>query len=146
MAGCSNRSLVEKLGIKEGFRVAFVEPPEDYQITLGSLPPDVVEVRPSEVGLNFVQCFVRRLFDLEKFLPKLKKNLRFDGMLWISWPKGSSGVATDVNENAVREVALKNGLVDVKVCAVDETWSGLKLVYRVKDRGPASGKKSNVEG
>ncbi len=145
MAGYSPRSLVDKLGIKEGFRVALVEPPEGYRTILGVLPEGTVEVLSSETDLNFVQCFARRRLDLEKLLPKLKSKIRFDGMLWISWPKGSSGVATDVNENVVREIALKNGLVDVKVCAVDETWSGLKLVYRTKDRVPAPGRKSKSE-
>ena len=72
---------------------------------------------------------------LETGFAQLKKNLAMNGCLWISWPKGASKIKTDVNENVVREIALKNGLVDIKVCAVDDVWSGLKLVFRLKDRG-----------
>ena len=139
MAGYSNRSLVEKLGIKEGFKVAFVEPPEDYRATLGELPKGVTSTGSRSAarldgGLDFIHCFSRSRKDVESKIARLKRRLAPAGMLWVSWPKGSSGVKTDLSENAIREVALKNGLVDVKVCAVDETWSGLKLVYRLKDR------------
>jgi hypothetical protein len=83
--------------------------------------------------MSFIDI-VTGIFAVVKRVPALRSCLAQSGMLWISWPKGSSGVATDLNENVVREIGLGNGLVDVKVCAVDETWSGLKFVYRVKDR------------
>ncbi len=139
MAGYSKRSLVEKLGIKEGFKITFVNPPEDYLATLGTLPKGVESLGPAAAAsigatLDFIQCFSRTKQDVESKITRLKRRLVPNGMLWISWPKGSSRVETDLNENIVREIALKNELVDVKVCAVDETWSGLKLVRRVKDR------------
>ncbi len=133
-AGYSKRPLVQKLGIKPGARVAILNPPADYRRTLRPLAPKVA-VGPSLAGPHeFIHFFTSEKRDLEAQFPALKKALTKDGALWVSWPKGSSGVSTDVNENVVREVALANGLVDVKVCAVDETWSGLKLVYRLRDR------------
>jgi len=133
-AGYSRRSLVEKLGIKAGFAVAFVDSPSDFHATLGRLP-ERVTVRKGHAGsLDFIHFFSKDRREVEGKLPRLKQQLLPDGMLWVSWPKGSSGVKTDLNENTIRAIALKNGLVDVKVCAVDDTWSGLKLVYRLKDR------------
>ena len=139
MTGYSRRSLVEKLGIKEGFRIAIFSAPENYAATLGRLPKDVVlmdSVRAPHASpsLDLIHCFVKNKEDLKARISALKQKISPDGVLWISWPKGSSGVSTDLNENVVREIGLKNGLVDVKVCAVDETWSGLKFVYRLKDR------------
>jgi hypothetical protein len=84
--------------------------------------------------LDFIQFFSSRRSHLDEQFPKLKASLSPSGMLWVSWPKGSSGVPTDLTENVVRDIGLTNGLVDVKVCAVDETWSGLKFVFRLKDR------------
>jgi len=83
---------------------------------------------------DFIHFFATRRRQLEQKFAALKKALAKDGMLWISWPKGSSGVATDLNENVVREIGLARGLVDVKVCAIDSVWSGLKFVYRLRDR------------
>ena len=139
MAGYSKRSLVEKLGIKEGFKITFVNPPERYLATLGTLPKGVESLGPASAAkpggaLDFIHYFSRTKQDVESKIARLKRRLVPSGMLWISWPKRSSRVETDLNENIVREIALKNGLVDVKVCAVDETWSGLKLVYRLRDR------------
>jgi len=138
MAGYSKRSLVQKLGIKEGFRIALVNPPDNYSATLGPLPKGVVVTGPRAMrraaSLDFIHLFSQERSDLEKRLSMLKQSMSPMAALWVSWPKGSSGVQTDLNENRVREIALKNGLVDVKVCAVDETWSGLKLVYRRRDR------------
>ena len=87
-----------------------------------------------EGPLDFIHFFTRKREDLEEGFPRLKRELSQKGMLWVSWPKGSSRVETDLDENVVREVGLKNGLVDVKICAVDETWSGMKFVYRLRDR------------
>jgi len=133
-AGYSKKSLVEKLGIKEGFAISIIGAPEDYAATLGKLPSGVKQTKKLEGPLDFVQFFCSKRAQLEENFRRLKGALSTSGMLWVSWPKGSSGVPTDLTENVVREIGLKNGLVDVKVCAVDETWSGLKFVYRIKDR------------
>jgi hypothetical protein len=133
-AGYSKRPLVEKLGIKPGARVAILSPPRGYRQTLGPLPPKVAATSSLAGPHDFIHIFVTEKRDLEAQFSTLKKALAKDGALWVSWPKGSSGFATDVSENVVRDVALSNGLVDVKVCAVDEVWSGLKLVFRLKDR------------
>ena len=133
-AGYSKRTLVEKLGIKPGARVLLIDAPEDYLETLDELPPRTHIVDDLEAQLDFIQYFTKDLNGLELAFPDLKNSLKEDGMIWISWPKGASKVKTDLNENIIREIGLKNNLVDVKVCAVDEIWSGLKFVYRVKDR------------
>jgi hypothetical protein len=133
-AGYSKRSLPDKLGIKDSFKIALVGAPERYDTALGI--PRAIVMRSERLGgpLDFVQFFCKEKQELEKRFPTLKQALAPDGMLWVSWPKRSSGVKTDLNENIIRGVGLKNGLVDVKVCAVDETWSGPKFVYRSKDR------------
>ena len=127
MAGYSTRSLKDKLGIKDGATACVVKAPTGYLASLG-----VTNTRKG--SYDFVQFFAKSIKELEIFFPVLKKRLRPDGMLWISWPKKTSGVETDLNENVVRDIGLKHGLVDVKVAAVDETWSGLKFVYRLADR------------
>ena len=134
MAGYSGTPLVKKLGIKPGHRVAFIAAPRNYVATLGKLPPEVSVSRAPNGTLDFIQLFVRNRSELESELPRAQGVLAQDGMLWISWPKQASGIRTDLNENTIREFALACGLVDVKVCAVDDTWSGLKLVYRLRDR------------
>ena len=134
MAGYSKRSLVDRLGIKEGLRVAILGAPVDFARTLGELPRQVKPGKDLRGEKDFLQFFAKSRIELEQKFPALKSCLAPTGMLWISWPKGSSGVRTDLNENVVREIGLSNGLVDVKVCAIDETWSGLKFMYRVKDR------------
>jgi hypothetical protein len=108
--------------------------PRGYRATLGALPPGVTTTETLRGTLPFIHFFTKQRAALESRFPMLKRALATDGVLWISWPKQSSGVVTDVSENDVRDVALANGLVDVKVCAVDEVWSGLKLVRRLKDR------------
>lgn len=135
MPGYSKRSLVDKLGIKPGASVLILGAPPGYAKTLGSLPKDVAVAKTPKPGLDFIHLFTTKRADLERRFAALHKALAPAGMLWISWPKQASGVATDVTEDVVREVALARGLVDVKVCAVDDTWSGLKLVRRLKDRG-----------
>ena len=139
MAGYSKRTLQEKLGIKEGARIAFVRAPEGYSDTLGPLPTGATVRAGKAESLDLIQYFTTRRADLERGIGGMKSRLQPAGALWISWPKSSSGVATDLNENVVREIALKNGLVDVKVCAVDDVWSGLKLVVRLKDRRSVAG-------
>ncbi len=127
MAGYSGTPLVKKLGIKDGFTVLFKHAPDHLQGLIGPLPTGVTE---SHTDCDFIHAFYteRDLFeaDIGGFLDAIKR----DGMIWISWPKKASKVPTDMTEDVVRAVALPLGLVDVKVCAVDEVWSGLKLVIR----------------
>ena len=134
MAGYSGTPLVGKLGIKPGHKLALVAAPAGYLSVLGELPPEAKVVRGAKDPLDFIQLFVKRLSDLEAQLPKCKAAIADNGMVWVSWPKKASGVATDLTEDVIRRVALSIGLVDIKVCAVDDTWSGLKLVIPVKDR------------
>ena len=134
MAGYSKTPLLKKLGIKAGDRLCFINPPQNYGATLGELPAGLTRVEEPVAPLNFIQLFTKQQVELEAQFPKLKQVLAFDGMLWVSWPKKAARVETDLDGNIVREIGLKNGLVDVKVCAVDETWSGLKFVYRKKER------------
>lgn len=135
--GYSTRPLVGKLGIKAGFRVLIVDPPPGYWELLGPLPAGVVIVPGADGPADFVQFFTREWAALEAQFPRLRGALVPAGLLWISWPKRAAGVPTDLDENRVRAAGLANGLVDVKVCAVDRTWSGLKFVYRLRDRGAA---------
>mgnify|MGYP003441723768 CR=1 FL=1 len=134
MAGYSQKSLLDKLGIKDGFTVLFIHPPENYFDLLGKLPPNLEEKKQMNGEFDFIHFFTEGKKELATTLPKLKKVLKQTGMIWVSWPKGASKIKTDVNENTVRELALNLGLVDVKVCAVDEIWSGLKLVIRKENR------------
>lgn len=133
-AGYSQRSLVEKLGIKPGTRIAIVDAPREYSKTLGKLPAGVTVANVARGPLPFIHFFVVDRTVLEKQLPALVRALEPAGALWISWPKKASGVATDVTEDVVRAVALPTGLVDVKVAAIDDVWSGLKLVRRLEHR------------
>ncbi len=134
MAGYSGTPLPRKLGIAEGHRVGFAGAPNDFRRALGPLP-DGVAVRTRVRGpLDVIVAFHTRRSELERRFPRLVAALKPDGGLWIAWPKRSSGVATDLTEDVVREVAIANGLVDNKVCAIDDTWSGLRLVYRLRDR------------
>lgn len=134
MAGYSKTPLAQKLGIKSGQKIHISHAPRNYRETLGTLPEKIIIAKSLDGLCDFIQFFGSEKSALESEFPKLKKNLVSNGCLWISWPKGASKVKTDLNENIVREIGLKNGLVDVKVCAVDDTWSGLKFVFRLKDR------------
>ncbi|MGQ0430791.1 MAG: DUF3052 domain-containing protein [Microthrixaceae bacterium] len=128
MAGYSGTPLPTKLGIKEGCRLGLFGMPQGLE--LGDLPPQV-EVRHSARGpLDVIVSFHTTCQDLSHRLPTLMRALDVDGGLWIAWPKRSSGVPTDITEDVVRDVALPTGLVDVKVCAIDDTWSGLRLCLR----------------
>ena len=131
-AGYSGTSLVGKLGIKPEARTQFFDPPDDFGETLGSLPEGLKHV--SRGPLDFAIVFVRRRTDLEKRFSSVRDRLEPNGMLWVGWPKKSARTTTDLTENVVREIGLEAGLVDVKVCAIDDTWSGLKFVRRVRDR------------
>jgi len=134
MAGYSGKPLFEKLGLKIGQRAFVWNAPEDYHSELEPLKSSIDLKSRLNGPLDFIHFFSTSKGELEQRLPKLKQELDHSGCVWVSWPKKSSGVATDLTENVVRDLALSCGLVDVKVCAVDETWSGLKLVYRLKDR------------
>ena len=134
MAGYSSTPLAKKLGIKENSRVAFVNAPDDFNETLGELPDGVEIVKRLTNSLDIILFFVVSERELARDFARLAKKLVANGMIWIVWPKKSSGVATDLVFMNVQRIGLDAGLVDVKVCAVDDTWSGLKFVYRVKDR------------
>jgi hypothetical protein len=134
MAGYSGTPLPQKLGIKSGTRIITIAAPENYRLLLGNLPDDVEFSNRAPAGAHFIHFFVKRRSDLEKQLPRLRKTLADEGTLWVSWPKKSAQIETDVTEDVIRAVALPLGLVDVKVCAVDETWSGLKLMIRRERR------------
>ena len=136
MAGYSGTPLPQKLGIKPGNRLALLGAPDDFAKTLGVLPAGVT-VQTGLAGkppLDVLVLFVTKRAEFEKGLAALRKRMAPAAGLWIAWPKKASGVATDMNENVVREIALPTGLVDNKVCAIDETWSGLRLVIRVELR------------
>jgi hypothetical protein len=130
MPGYSGTPLAKKLGIKQGSRVALRGAPEDYDDLVAPLPPDVTLARRTTKDHDIIHVFTRKASELEAGLPKWMERIKQDGMIWVSWPKKSSKVATDVTEDTVRRLALPLGLVDVKVCAVTEVWSGLKLVIR----------------
>ena len=134
MAGYSGTPLIRKLGIRSHSRILFRNPPEGYLLSLGDMPENVTILRRLAGSLDFIHAFFSKRRDLERDVTALISALKKDGMLWLSWPKEASGVATDVTETVVRETGLTCGLVDVKICAVDNTWSGLKFVYRKSDR------------
>ena len=134
VAGYSGRSLVGKLGINPGARIAILNPPRGYERTLGPLPRPVSRKRSLSGPLDFIQFFTSRRAELERRFAQLASAFAPAGMLWISWPKQASGVPTDLTEQVIRAIGLAHGLVDVKVCAVDAVWSGLKFVRRLKDR------------
>ncbi len=134
-AGYSGTPLLKKLGIKSGFSIRVIHEPEAYWDWISPLPEETkVLARAKKEGADFIHLFSKEKKKFEKEFLKLKAELKKDGMLWVSWPKKSSKVASDLDENIIRDFGLANGLVDVKVCAVDEVWSGLKFMYRVKDR------------
>ena len=130
---CSTKPLITKLGIKSGFKIALLHAPADYDKTLGPLP-DGASAPSKLAALDFIHAFFTSAKDLKAEFPKLKAGLAPSGALWVSWPKKAAKVETDLTENVVREIGLASGLVEVKVCAVNEVWSGLKFVYRLKDR------------
>ena len=133
-AGYSGKPLAQKLGIREGYSLALLNAPAGYSRLLGELPDGVTVIRGSRGELDFIQLFATDKRSLEEKLPGLLERLKQGGMLWVSWPKASSKSQTDLTDVVVREVGLNNGLVDVKVCAVDEKWSALKFVRRPEDK------------
>lgn len=134
-AGYSGTPLLKKLGVKSGLCIRVVNEPEAYWDWISPLPDEInVMTRAKKEGADFIHLFVKEKKKFEKEFLKLKAELKKEGMLWVSWPKKSSKVESDLDENIIRNFGLLHGLVDVKVCAVDEVWSGLKFMYRVKDR------------
>ena len=131
MAGYSGTPLPKKLGIKDQFRVGLFRMPAEVEAELKNA---LATCRTAKENLDFAMLFVKTQSELKQQFARSSKLLAPAGMLWVSWPKKSSGVASDVDENIVRDIGLQAGLVDVKVCAVNEVWSGLKFVIRVKDR------------
>jgi hypothetical protein len=133
-AGYSGRPLAQKLGIRRGDVLALLNAPDEYDSILGKLPDEATVIRELKGKSDFIQLFATDRASLEREFPRLEAGLRQDGMIWVSWPKGSSKMETDLSDRVVREVGLKNGLVDVKICAIDKSWSALKFVRRSKDR------------
>jgi len=134
MAGYSGTPLAKKLGIKPGLRMHVVDGPDNYPQLLDPLPADVAFVPTLRGKVDLIHVFVTAADDLAAKLAAYRQRIVENGVIWVSWPKKAAKVPTDVTEDVVRVLALPLGLVDVKVCAVDETWSGLKLVIRVENR------------
>jgi hypothetical protein len=137
MAGYSGTPLPKKLGLKPQFRAAFFQLPSDVKAELKEALSDCVLLKDGKDGsgqLDFAMIFVKSQADMREQFPGFARRLAPTGMLWVSWPKKASGVVTDIGEKDVMKIGLTAGLVDVKVCAVNEIWSGLKFVIRVKDR------------
>ncbi|HXY16316.1 MAG TPA: DUF3052 family protein [Terriglobales bacterium] len=137
MAGYSGTPLAKKLGIKDQFRVSFSGLPAEVKAELKDALKTCRIAKDVEGSLDFAMIFVKNAADLQKSFSEFSQRLAPAGMLWVSWPKRTSGVATDLDENKVRTTGLAAGLVDVKVCAVSDVWSGLKFVIRLKDRRKA---------
>ena len=135
MAGYSSTPLIKKLGLKPIHKIILINQPENYDQLIAM---DLKELSISSLGdkmnADFIHFFTMEMAELEVLLPKLKRQLKKDGMLWVSWPKATSSLPKDLNGNDVRMIGLENGLVDVKVCAIDEDWSAIKFMYRVADR------------
>jgi hypothetical protein len=134
MAGYSGTPLPKKLGLKPQFRVAFFQLPADVKTDLNETLSDCLPVKDGKGQLDFAMIFIKSQAEMKEQFPRFARRLAPAGMLWVSWPKKASGVFTDVSEKDVMRIGLAAGLVDVKVCAVNEVWSGLKFVIRVKDR------------
>jgi hypothetical protein len=134
MPGYSGTPLPQKLGIKEGMIVVAIDAPENYRKLLGQIPSGVNFATRPVGNSKFIHLFVTRRSELATQLSILRQKIAEDAAVWVSWPKKSSGVATDVTEDVIRAVALPLGFVDIKVCAVDEIWSGLKLMIRKENR------------
>jgi hypothetical protein len=134
MAGYSGTPLPQKLGIKPGTILVVIDAPDNYRKLLGTIPSGVNFASRPIRNTRFVHLFVKERRALGTHLQSLRQKIAQDAVVWVSWPKKSSGVATDITEDVIRAVALPLGFVDIKVCAVDETWSGLKLMIRRENR------------
>jgi hypothetical protein len=145
MAGYSVTPLAKKLGIKPGSHVFIGDAPPEYLTLLDPMPEGVELDRRPGRETDVIQLFVTSKAELARALKRMLGKMRLDAAVWISWPKKASGVATDITEDTIRAVALPLGLVDIKVCAVDATWSGLKLVIRKELRAAAEGRPKTVK-
>ncbi len=134
MAGYSSTPLVQKLGYKPGMKVLLLDAPDGYSDWLGELPAGLSFISKRPAAIEAAHLFVTKSVALATALPTIRKGIRPDGFVWVSWPKKASKVETDITENTIRDIALPIGFVDVKVCAVSEVWSGLKLVIRKSER------------
>jgi hypothetical protein len=132
--GYSGTPLEKKLGFKTGFKVKLVDVPDHYMELFAEFPDDVEITDNARIEKDLIHLFVKEKSRLIRYVYPLKKELKQNGMMWISWPKKTSRVKTDIVEDDIRSVAIQNGLVDIKVCAIDETWSALKLVIPIKER------------
>lgn len=133
-AGYSGTSLVKKLGFKEGFLIRLIQPPAYYLQLFADFPLSARLITDSKTKVDCIHYFVVNAKELSDEIKSLRNQIKPDGFIWVSWYKKSSKKKTDITEDFIRTVALKNGLVDIKVCAIDDVWSALKLVIPVKDR------------
>lgn len=133
-AGYSGTTLAKKLGIKDGFKIRLINQPSYYFELFTDMPRNIIITNDRKVKKDLIHYFATQSKKLEKEIISIKDEIEENGMIWISWYKKASKISTDITENFIRELALANGLVDIKVCAIDEIWSGLKLVIPVKDR------------
>lgn len=133
-ASYSGTPLAKKLGIKHGFKIRIFNDPKGYFDLFSDFPADFSIINDNKIKKDFIHYFTKSASQLEKDIKLLKHEIEQNGIIWISWPKKAANLETDLNGNIVREIGLRNGLVDIKVCAVDEIWSGLKFVIPVKDR------------
>ena len=133
--GYSGTPLWKKLGIKSGITVYLYKPPDDFRVLLEGMPEKVRFIKAVRNKIDFIHIFARNSHDLRSAIEKYRHKIKDEGMIWVSWYKKAAKIPTDVTEDTIREVCLPLGLVDVKVCAVDERWSGLKLVIRKELRG-----------
>lgn len=134
MAGYSGTPLLQKIGVKENHRVLLIEAPTDFRKTLGELPAGTKLLKAPEAPIHIVVGFAKTRAEVAAHFREAVAQLDATGMIWIGWPKKASGVATELNENIVRDIGLAIGLVDIKVCAIDKVWSGLKFVIRKENR------------
>ena len=130
----SKTPLVRKLGIKEGYKVRIINQPAHYLDLLGDIPDKVVFLKRKGKEVDFIHLFAKNIKELDKHIEKIPHEIKKNGMIWVSWYKKASKIPTDLNEDLIRRTALHLGLVDIKVCAVDEQWSGLKIVWRKENR------------
>ncbi len=133
-SGYSGTPLAKKLGIKSNFKISFVNQPDYYFDLFTDMPRDISIIKDGKSKKDLIHYFATSVSQLKADINGLRHEIEEKGSIWISWPKKAAKMKTDLNENDIREIALKCGLVDVKVCAVDDVWSGLKLVIREKDR------------
>jgi hypothetical protein len=132
--GYSANPLYRKLGLREGFHVKLIHVPDHYPQLIPEIYDKLIIHEHTEKELDFIHFFPKTIAELEQALPRLKTEIKKNGMIWISWYKTSSGRETELSENLIRNTALATRLVDIKVCAIDSEWSGLKLVFSLKDR------------